>query len=144
MFCKYCGQPVQEGAAVCTGCGKPAAQPQPYYTTQSASTDSGSFGWWVLGFFFPLVGLILFLVWQKSKPLSAKRAGIGALVGFITGIVLTLLVLVLFGWVIVEILDMVMEDRYDLDFSTYPDGYFQDYGDFYDNQFGEIPYQFDF
>ena len=44
-------------------------------------TDSGSFGWAVLGFFFPIVGLILFLVWKQSKPKCAKVAGIGALVG---------------------------------------------------------------
>ena len=43
--------------------------------------DSGSFGWAVLGFFFPIVGLILVLVWKQSKPKCAKMAGIGALVG---------------------------------------------------------------
>ena len=54
-------------------------QPQPGYSQQS--NDSGSFGWAVLGFFIPLVGLILWLVWKDSKPKSAKMAGIGALVG---------------------------------------------------------------
>ena len=54
-------------------------QPQPAYSPQS--NDSGSFGWAVLGFFIPLVGLILWLVWKDSKPKSAKMAGIGALVG---------------------------------------------------------------
>ncbi len=52
------------------------ATPQPY-----VEQDSGSFGWAVLGFFFPIVGLILFLVWKQSKPKCAKMAGIGALVG---------------------------------------------------------------
>ncbi len=47
-----------------------AAQPQ--YAAPTP-TDSGSFGWAVLGFFFPLVGLILLLVWKDSMPLSAKK-----------------------------------------------------------------------
>lgn len=54
-------------------------QSQPAYSPQS--NDSGSFGWAVLGFFIPLVGLILWLVWKDTKPKSAKMAGIGALVG---------------------------------------------------------------
>ena len=70
-----------------------AAQPQ---YMAPAPIDSGSFGWAVLGFFFPLVGLILFLVWKDSKPLSGKKAGIGALVGVITEVVLTVLGAVLF------------------------------------------------
>mgnify|MGYP003397494141 FL=1 len=58
-------------------------QSQPAYTPgySQQSNDSGSFGWAVLGFFIPLVGLILWLVWKDTKPKSAKMAGIGALVG---------------------------------------------------------------
>ena len=55
--------------------------PQQDYGAQQQSNDSGSFGWAVLGFFIPLVGLILWLVWKDTKPKSAKMAGIGALVG---------------------------------------------------------------
>lgn len=56
-----------------------------------SQNDSGSFGWAVLGFFIPIVGLVLYLVWRDQKPLSAKKAGIGALVSVITGIVLYVL-----------------------------------------------------
>ena len=61
----------------------PYQQSQPTYTPgySQQSNDSGSFGWAVLGFFIPLVGLILWLVWKDSKPKSAKMSGIGALVG---------------------------------------------------------------
>lgn len=51
------------------------AQPAP------ATDDTGSIGWGVLGALIPLVGLILFLVWNSTKPRNAKVAGIGALVG---------------------------------------------------------------
>ncbi len=62
--------------------------------------DSGSVGWGVLGFFVPLVGLILFLVWHDEKPRCSKKAGIGALIGvivwFFLGVVLgTVAVIVL-------------------------------------------------
>lgn len=58
---------------------------------QPAQEDSGSFGWAVLGFFIPLVGLILWLVWKDEKPKCAKSAGIDALVGFILSILLGLM-----------------------------------------------------
>lgn len=62
---------------------QPAYAQQPAYSPgySQQSNDSGSFGWAVLGFFIPLVGLILWLVWKDTKPKSAKMAGIGALVG---------------------------------------------------------------
>lgn len=57
-------------------------QPQTQYATQpQQSGDTGSVGWGILGFFIPLVGLILWLVWKDTKPKNAKSAGIGALIG---------------------------------------------------------------
>lgn len=64
---------------------------------QNNQQDSGSFGWAVLGFFFPLIGLILFLVWKSTKPLSAKKAGIGALIGAIVLVVVYIIVFVAMG-----------------------------------------------
>ena len=42
-------------------------QPQPnngMYGQPTQPEDKGSFGWAVLGFFIPLVGLILYFVWK--------------------------------------------------------------------------------
>lgn len=44
-------------------------------------------GFAVLGFFFPIVGLILYLVWHTEYPLKAKSCGKGALIGFCVGVV---------------------------------------------------------
>ena len=80
---------------------QPVYQQPPYQQTAPPPNyappvvDSGSFGWAVLGFFFPIVGLILFLVWKDQKPLSSKKAGIGALVGAILSVVSTILFYVL-------------------------------------------------
>ena len=41
--------------------------------------------WWiVLGFFVPLAGIILFIVWNKTDPEKGNKAGLGALLGFVT------------------------------------------------------------
>lgn len=46
---------------------------------QNNNQDTGSLGWWFLGFFIPFVGVILFIVYLGSKPKTAKMAGWGAL-----------------------------------------------------------------
>ena len=51
----------------------------------------GNFGWAVLGFFFPLIGLILFLVWKNNRKSDSKMAGMGALVSVILSIVFSVI-----------------------------------------------------
>lgn len=60
--------------------GAPYGYPQPGYVNPA---DSGSFGWAVLGFFVPVAGLILWLVWKDQRPRDATMAGKGALVSVI-------------------------------------------------------------
>ena len=60
-------------------------------TTTTVEKEGRKIGWGVLGFFFPVVGLILFLVWLKNKKKASKAAGIGALIGFIIKIILIVL-----------------------------------------------------
>ena len=79
-FCKYCGAQIDDNAVVCTSCG--ASQ-----STAPAVVDKGGFGWGLLGWCVPIVGLILFLVWKDTKPKTAKAAGIGALVSVILAVV---------------------------------------------------------
>ncbi|GEM_PF-2094901 len=66
---------------------------------QSAGqTPQGNKGWGVLGFCIPLVGLILFLVWNKDRPKDAKYAGIGAIIGVIFYVVAyVLFFVIIFG-----------------------------------------------
>lgn len=110
MFCKNCGKEIREGNAFCTNCGAPQhGDPAPVRAQQAdrqeyapqyvpnAAEDGSSFGWATLGFFFPLVGLILFLVWKNTLPLRSKSCGIGALIGFIVGVVIGIVVGVIVG-----------------------------------------------
>ena len=81
MYCKHCGQPIDDNAVICPNCG--AAQNN---NNTPSTNDSGSIGWGILGCCIPIVGLVLFLVWKDTKPRNAKAAGIGALVTVILSV----------------------------------------------------------
>lgn len=128
MYCRNCGQELNENDRVCPACGTPVsnvkeeqktnsykenAQGAPHNGPQTyeynsgktsdhqtynysgpdyqPSEDSGSAGWGFLGCCFPLVGFILFLVWKDDKPKSAKSAGIGAIIGVVLFLLLTVI-----------------------------------------------------
>lgn len=84
-YCPNCGEEIFENSRFCPRCGSDF---QTGVSNQPRSDDAPSAGFAVLGFFIPIVGLILYLVWQKDYPLKAKSCGKGALIGFITNIVL--------------------------------------------------------
>ncbi|MGS0971700.1 MAG: zinc-ribbon domain-containing protein [Candidatus Izemoplasmataceae bacterium] len=81
-YCRKCGQPLEEDYKVCPICGTKVYDE--YQTNHAVNDmpDQYELLWGVLGFFFPLVGLILYLLWQEQKPLVAKYIGLGALIGF--------------------------------------------------------------
>lgn len=92
MYCKNCGRTVDDTSSYCNNCGaridnKPNAD---------ASEDSLSLGFAIFGFFIPIVGLILFLIYKEKKPKRAKSAVKGALIGFITEIVLAIILVILY------------------------------------------------
>ncbi len=119
--CPSCGAPVERDTDTNKGYGSrfesdgvkgaPNQGTQTYYNGASkqsynysggnyqyeSSADSGSFGWGVLGCCFPLIGLILFLVWKDTKPRSAKQAGIGAIIGAVVLALLWILLVVFMG-----------------------------------------------
>lgn len=88
MYCPNCGEQIDDKAVICPKCGVPIKK-------QESANDASSTGFAVLGFFFPLIGLILYLVWKAETPLKAKSAGKGALIGFIVSIVLSLLYVII-------------------------------------------------
>lgn len=89
MFCKNCGQAIDDKASICIHCGVST-------NSNPNVVDNGGFGWGLLGCCIPIVGLILFLVWKDTKPKTAKAAGIGALVSVIV-IVLFYVLIFVFG-----------------------------------------------
>ena len=92
MYCRYCGALVDDNSQYCNQCGTRLDNTQ----SVSASEDHSSFGFALLGFFVPLAGLIFFLIYESKKPKRAKSAGKGALIGFITGIMLSIIFVILY------------------------------------------------
>lgn len=88
MFCTNCGSKLNEGADVCVNCGK-------YVNKKPEVVDEGGFIWGLVGFCVPFVGLILFCTWKNSKPKSAKNAGIGALIGFVINLVVSIFTVII-------------------------------------------------
>lgn len=120
MYCRQCGKELPDGAQFCPYCGAasnaenaggqnaarqngsdngyaappyPPYPPRPYPNPQ----DIYSGGWIALGFFFPLVGLILYLVWQTELPNRARACGKGALVGVIVQFVFWFILVIVAG-----------------------------------------------
>ena len=73
-----------------------SAESPSVYGTPVNPEDASSALFAVIGFLFPFVGLILFLVWQNTMPLRAKSAGKGALASVIVGIALSCMVMTFF------------------------------------------------
>lgn len=74
MYCFSCGNKIHEKSVLCPHCGTILKKE---YFNKNAEV-----GWGILGFFVPVAGLVLYLIWLESKPKIAKMSGIGALCGF--------------------------------------------------------------
>lgn len=62
-----------------------------------AQNDTGSFGWAVLGFFIPLVGLILWLVWKDTQPKNSIQSRNGFIAGIVVWVVFYVLMAIVGG-----------------------------------------------
>lgn len=99
MYCPNCGTKQVEGATICPNCQTvivqttmaPVVNP-----VNNGKNSSSSFGWGVLGFFIPIVGVCLYALWQNERPDDSKAAGIGALIGFVSSILLSILIFILY------------------------------------------------
>ncbi len=87
-FCQKCGKEILEEAVICPNCGCATGTQS---VTTSSSSDTGSAMWTFLGFFVPIIGLVLYLIWKDTRPNDAKNAGKGALIGFIVSIAFSIL-----------------------------------------------------
>lgn len=93
MFCRQCGHEVESRDKICSYCGA-NIQPEVSSFRKEVPVDEGSFGWAILGFFVPIIGLILFIIWRDEKPKSSKQAGVGALVSVILNVVMVIIIVI--------------------------------------------------
>ena len=79
--CKYCGTQIEDTAVFCPTCGSSQAQAGGVVNETAAPVKNESYiGWTVLGFFIPIVALILWAMWKDSEPEKAIAAGKGGLI----------------------------------------------------------------
>jgi hypothetical protein len=83
MYCHRCGYQVGN-QEFCPSCGVTLAKTAGI----GSKPDKPSGLLNILACCFPIVGLILFIVWKDEKPRSAKSVGKWALIGFVLGILL--------------------------------------------------------
>lgn len=65
---------------------------------EQENQEKASIGLKILSFFIPLAGLILFACNISSKPRYAKGCGIAALIGFVTSIILTVVIIMILSF----------------------------------------------
>ena len=90
-YCTRCGNQCDPKAVICVRCGY---QFTDMYNPMPKSDDKPSKGLKFLCFLFPILGLVLYLVNMNDKPVSAKAYGKSALIGFIVGIILYVLIII--------------------------------------------------
>lgn len=91
MYCKKCGMFIDDTSTYCANCGNLNSIPN-----TNDTDDNSSFGFAILGFFVPILGLIFFLVYESKKPKRAKSAGKGAVIGLITKNFIRIVIVVLY------------------------------------------------
>lgn len=85
-FCRNCGKEIPEEAVICVHCGVPVKK------DSILSDEPASTGLKVICFLLPIVGLIEYLIYIDKSPLKSKECGKYALIGFIVGIILWVIV----------------------------------------------------
>lgn len=142
MYCKNCGCSLPDNATKCENCGAVLSYGFEAGKTNLVKEEKGSVLLGILGFMFPLIGLILYLAMMHSEPKKAKSAGKGALTAFI--IYLVFIVIYLVFIVIVTMIPVI--DTYrkssQADDSSYVESY--DYDDVrYSNDY-DYNYYYDY
>lgn len=108
MFCKKCGAEMDNEAMFCPKCGAavneannngyqaPPPQAQAPASTVAAD-DAPSGGFAFLCFLWPLIGLILYIVWHQNYPQKAKSCGKGAIIGVVVQVIFGIIFGIIYG-----------------------------------------------
>ncbi len=105
-ICHGCNKHIDDSAIFCPNCG--ARQDGTVFGNgtfsggefyQAPYREERTFLYSVLGFFIPIVGFILWIIWRESRP----KASSAALKGAIIGAVVNLVVSVFYSWLLYSI-----------------------------------------
>ena len=138
MYCKNCGCSLPDDATKCENCGAVLSYGFEAVKTNPVKEEKGSVLLGILGFMFPLIGLILYLAMMHSEPKKAKSAGKGALTAFIIYLVFIVIVTIS---VMIPVIDTYRKSS-QADDSSYVESY--DYDDVrYSNDY-DYNYDYDY
>lgn len=138
MYCKNCGCSLPDDATKCENCGAVLSYGFEAGKTIPVKEEKGSVLLGILGFMFPLIGLILYLAMMHSEPKKAKSAGKGALTAFIIYLVFIVIVTIS---VMIPVIDTYRKSS-QADDSSYVENY--DYDDVrYSNDY-DYNYDYDY
>lgn len=138
MYCKNCGCSLPDDATKCENCGAVLSYGFEAGKTIPVNEEKGSVLLGILGFIFPLIGLILYLAMMHSEPKKAKSAGKGALTAFIIYLVFIVIVTIS---VMIPVIDTYRKSS-QADDSSYVESY--DYDDVrYSNDYN-YDYDYDY
>ena len=138
MYCKNCGCSLPDNATKCENCGAVLSYGFEAGKTNPVKEEKGSVLLGILGFMFPLIGLILYLAMMHSEPKKAKSAGKGALTAFIIYLVFIVIVTIS---VMIPVIDTYRKSS-QADDSSYVESY--DYDDVrYSNDY-DYNYDYDY
>ena len=142
MYCKNCGCSLPDDATKCENCGAVLSYGFEAGKTNPVKEEKGSVLLGILGFMFPLIGLILYLAMMHSEPKKAKSAGKGALTAFIIYLVFIVIVTIS---VMIPVIDTYRKSS-QADDSSYVESY--DYDDVrYSNDYNynnDYDYDYDY
>ena len=92
MYCTKCGNKLEDNQKYCTSCG--------YNRDNNINTnninDEPNIGLNIVGFLWPLVGLIIYLCTKDTTPKRAAKVGKWSLISFIIKTVLSIICFILF------------------------------------------------
>ncbi len=91
-YCSKCGNPLADNDRFCGACGTSVEHTE-HATSKSLINEEehANAGLKVVSFLFPIVGLILYLVWMDEHKTKAKECGKMALISVCIGAGLALL-----------------------------------------------------
>lgn len=93
--CRNCGKETEESAKTCPCCGADTVSP----LAKKTQADEVSVGLCVIAFCFPLIGWIYWACVHANTPKRGRACGITAFVGFVVGVIFTMVRFALWGGV---------------------------------------------
>ena len=96
VHCRECGEMIAESAPTCPKCGARQGMKSSFVPTNTEVDLGPSAGLNIISFIWPLIGLILYLVYIDKSPRRAKECGKWALIGWIASIVIAIIVCVIY------------------------------------------------